>query len=67
MGQSVVWITDRGIRGWAGSQCEWRYTIPILLTDSKSNNVYDRLASFPKQDTTELPTPVLILVVLWPC
>src|ERR1700730_19178505 len=45
MGQSLVWITDRGIRRRACSQCEWRYTIPTLLTDPKANEVYDCLAS----------------------
>ena len=58
MGQSLVWITDRGIRGWACSQCEWSYTIPTLLTDPKANEVYDRLAS-PNRVTAELRTPVL--------
>ena len=66
MGQSQVWITDRGIRGWARSQCEWRYTIPTLLTDPKANEVYDRLAS-PKRVTAELRTPVLnSWLCLWP-
>jgi hypothetical protein len=58
MGQSLVWITDRGIRGCACSQCEWSYTIPTLLTDPKANEVYDRLAS-PNRVTAELRTPVL--------
>jgi len=58
MGQSLVWITDRGIRRRACSQCERRYTIPSLLTDPKANEVYDRLAS-PNRVTAELRTPVL--------
>jgi hypothetical protein len=57
MGQSLVWITDRGIPGLARSQCEWICT-PTLLTDPKANDIYDRLAS-PKRVTAELRTPVL--------
>ena len=58
MKQSLVWITDRGIRGWACLECERRYTIPTLLTVPKPNEVYDRLAS-PNRVTAELRTPVL--------
>jgi hypothetical protein len=44
MERSLIWI-EGDAKGWACSQCQWRYPLPTLLTGEEAREAYDRLAT----------------------
>ena len=57
MGRWITWIAEQEQRGWACSECDWKYMAPALLTDADAKNAYDRLAhaSFEKHQCASYP------------
>ncbi len=39
----LIWAED-GAKGWACSNCRWRFPVPTLLSEGDAKSAYDRLA-----------------------
>ena len=44
MERSLIWIGGDG-KGWACSNCQWRFPVPTLLGGEEAKSAYDRLAA----------------------
>ena len=44
MARWITWFAEHEVRGWACSQCAWKYPAPSLLTDAGAKSAFDRLA-----------------------
>jgi hypothetical protein len=44
MVRSLIWI-EGDARGWACSNCQWRFPVPTLLSGEEAKGAYDRLAA----------------------
>jgi uncharacterized protein YoaH (UPF0181 family) len=44
MARWITWFAENDVRGWACSECAWKYPAPSLLTDADAKNAFDRLA-----------------------
>ncbi len=44
MERSLIWIAGDA-KGWACSNCQWRYPVPTLLGGDEAKAAYDRLAA----------------------
>jgi len=44
MSRFITWYANQDSRGWACSQCAWKYPSPALLSDQDAKEAYDRLA-----------------------
>src|ERR1700745_2350638 len=44
MSRFITWYASQDSRGWACSECAWRYPAPALLSDPDAKEAYDRLA-----------------------
>jgi len=43
MVRSLIWIEGDG-KGWACSNCQWKFPVPTLLSGAEAKGAYDRLA-----------------------
>ncbi len=43
MERALIWIGGDA-RGWACSNCQWKFPVPTLLTGEEAKGAYDRLA-----------------------
>jgi uncharacterized protein YoaH (UPF0181 family) len=62
MSRFITWFANQDSRGWACSQCAWKYSAPTLLNDPEAKEAFDRLArnSFETHDCGKflrLPRP----------
>jgi len=59
MERSLIWIQDDA-RGWACSNCRWRFPVPTLLSGGEeARSAYDRLAAAKfREHTCEAQTSV---------
>jgi len=57
MARWITWFAEHDVRGWACSQCAWKYPAPSLLTDTDAKNAFDRLARarFQEHDCLKFP------------
>jgi len=44
MARSLIWIEGEA-KGWACSDCQWRFPVPTLLGGEEAKGAYDRLAA----------------------
>ena len=44
MARWITWFAEHDVRGWACSQCAWKYPAPSLLSDADAKSAFDRLA-----------------------
>jgi len=44
MERSLIWIGGDA-KGWACSNCQWKYPVPTLLSGEEAKAAYDRLAA----------------------
>jgi hypothetical protein len=44
MMRSLIWI-EGDAKGWACSNCQWRFPVPTLLSGEEAKGAYDRLAA----------------------
>ncbi|MGD0469693.1 MAG: hypothetical protein ABSA54_15045 [Terriglobales bacterium] len=44
MVRSLIWVEGEA-KGWACSNCQWRFLVPTLLTGEEAKGAYDRLAA----------------------
>jgi hypothetical protein len=44
MARSLIWIEGEA-KGWACSDCQWRFPVPTLLSGQEAKGAYDRLAT----------------------
>jgi hypothetical protein len=44
MERSLIWIGGEG-KGWACSNCGWKFPVPTLLAGEEAKGAYDRLAA----------------------
>jgi len=56
MERALIWIQGEA-RGWACSNCRWRFLVPTLLSGEEAMEAYDRLAAAKfRQHTCEAET-----------
>ncbi len=44
MVRSLIWVEGEA-KGWACSDCQWRFPVPTLLSGEEAKGAYDRLAA----------------------
>jgi len=44
MARSLIWV-EGDAKGWACSNCQWRFPVPTLLSGEEAKGAYDRLAA----------------------
>jgi hypothetical protein len=44
MVRSLIWV-EGDAKGWACSNCQWRFPVPTLLSGEEAKGAYDRLAA----------------------
>ncbi len=44
MERSLVWMGE-DVKGWACSNCQWKFPVPTLLSEGEAKDAYDRLAA----------------------
>jgi hypothetical protein len=44
MVRSLIWV-EGDAKGWACSNCSWRFPVPTLLSGEEAKGAYDRLAA----------------------
>lgn len=59
MTRALVWIDDPSSKGWACSNCSWRFPVPTLLSSPEAKAAYDRLASLKFREHTCEADPFL--------
>src|SRR5581483_1285382 len=45
MARFLIWMDDAQDKGWACSNCDWRFPLPALLQDEEARKAYDRLGA----------------------
>jgi hypothetical protein len=45
MARFLIWMDEAQDKGWACSNCGWRFPLPTLLQDEEARKAYDRLGA----------------------
>lgn len=57
MARFLIWKDEAQEKGWACSNCNWRFPLPTLLQDEEARKAYDRLGALKfKEHVCETPS-----------